>query len=341
MEVVDRTADRLIEADLLGEHTSVLWHAGEPMVVPQAFYRRAIGILSAKLGSRTTLHNALQTNATLIDHEWCHFLKEHCFDIGVSLDGPVEYHDDPRRFRSGRGSHAATMAGIGMLKQHGIPFGVICVLTQRSLANPEPIIDFLLSIGAESIGFNVEESEGCHVSRLYESLGLIDRFRFFVDLLWRKAQGSPVRIREFESVRRSILRTAPTPVNDQAAPFQIVSVDVKGGLATFSPELLTTSNVGGFGTFVLGNVLDASIAEMIASEKYGRLAADISTGVSQCLRSCAYYRFCGGGAPSNKLAEHGSATVTATMHCKLIIQQVAEAVVSGYENIHGNESAMQ
>ena len=42
---------------------------------------------------RSAIDNDLQTNGTLLDEEWCAFLREHRFLVGMSIDGPRELHD--------------------------------------------------------------------------------------------------------------------------------------------------------------------------------------------------------------------------------------------------------
>ena len=71
------------------------WHGGEPMLAGLDFYRRAVA-LQRKYACGKRIENSLQTNATLIDREWCDFLKEHNFLVGVSIDGPQSIHDGNR-----------------------------------------------------------------------------------------------------------------------------------------------------------------------------------------------------------------------------------------------------
>src|SRR4051812_15481906 len=45
----------------------LLWHAGEPLVMPRAFYECAGALLERYNDPPVEIHHALQTNATLID----------------------------------------------------------------------------------------------------------------------------------------------------------------------------------------------------------------------------------------------------------------------------------
>ncbi|MGI0100916.1 MAG: radical SAM protein [Candidatus Micrarchaeaceae archaeon] len=59
----------------ISEKITVLWHAGEPLVVPRDFYETAHNIISSRKPNNIELTYNFQTNGTLIDDSWCEFLK--------------------------------------------------------------------------------------------------------------------------------------------------------------------------------------------------------------------------------------------------------------------------
>ena len=69
------------------------WHGGETLMRPVAFYRRAL-VLQRKYAQGRQVDNCIQTNATLLTDEWCRFFRENNFLVGVSIDGPQEFHDE-------------------------------------------------------------------------------------------------------------------------------------------------------------------------------------------------------------------------------------------------------
>lgn len=91
---------------------SVVWHAGEPMVLPTSFYRDAFRIIDALKPAGVSVSHSFQTNGTLIDDAWCDLLIEKDVGIGVSIDGPKHLHDRNRLTRSGLGTFDRTIAGI-------------------------------------------------------------------------------------------------------------------------------------------------------------------------------------------------------------------------------------
>ena len=118
------------------EGVRVVWHAGEPMVLPIDFYRRAFRLIDGLKPPGLSVTHSFQTNGTLIDDAWCEFFAAEQISVGVSIDGPQLLHDINRVTRSGRGTFDRTIAGIRRLRRHGVPFHVISVLSAESLAAP-------------------------------------------------------------------------------------------------------------------------------------------------------------------------------------------------------------
>ena len=126
---------------------SVVWHAGEPMVLPIAFYRDAFAMIERLRPRDLAVVHSFQTNGTLIDDAWCEFFAEARVNVGVSIDGPRQLHDRNRVTRSGRGTFDRTIAGIRMLRRHAVPFHVISVLSSQSMAAPARHVRFLCRRG--------------------------------------------------------------------------------------------------------------------------------------------------------------------------------------------------
>ncbi|HZR84239.1 MAG TPA: cyclophane-forming radical SAM/SPASM peptide maturase GrrM/OscB [Candidatus Binatia bacterium] len=332
--IAPATLDRLFawvfESGLARNRFTVVWHAGEPMVLPPAFYAEALAALVRHNGAGVEVAHAFQTNATLVDDAWCDFIAAHGIRIGVSVDGPDFLNDRRRRTRSGRGTHARVVAGMRRLRAHGIPFHVITVLTHASLDYPDEIYDFYVEHGIEEIGFNVEEIEGPNVRSTLAGPDVGARYREFLarffDLATRRE--NPLRVREFDSTIAAVLhggRSDPPPTQE-SHPFAIVSVDHRGDFTTFSPELLGLASER-YGPFALGNVATHSLADAMASPHFAAIARDVAAGIARCRESCAYFPWCGGGAPANKVFENGTFDSTETLFCRLTRRAMLDVVV--------------
>jgi uncharacterized protein len=109
-----------------------------------------------------------------------------------------------------------------------------------------------------------------------------------------------------------------------------VTVAWNGDYSTFSPELLGQASAD-YGDFVLGNVQRSGYLACVASDRFQRLWRAVRDGVDACRRDCAYFGFCGGGAPVNKLYENGDLASTETLYCRSMLQRPFDAVLGRIE----------
>src|SRR6202040_4132146 len=135
------------------EGLSVVWHAGEPMVLPIAFYRHAFALIDELKPAELPLNHSFQTNGTLIDDAWADFIIEAKVNLGVSIDGPRRFHDLNRVNRAGRGTFDKAVSGVRLLRSRGVPFHVISVLTAASLNAPREMFEFYLNEGIDHVCF--------------------------------------------------------------------------------------------------------------------------------------------------------------------------------------------
>ncbi|MGH7030379.1 MAG: cyclophane-forming radical SAM/SPASM peptide maturase GrrM/OscB [Stellaceae bacterium] len=313
---------------------SVVWHAGEPMVLPIAFYRDAFAMIERLRPRDVAVVHSFQTNGTLIDDAWCAFFAEERVNLGVSIDGPKHLHDRNRVTRSGRGTFDRTIAGIRLLRRHAVPFHVISVLSSQSLAAPGEMFDFYVEEGIERVCFNVEESEGDHVSRSFADGDVEAAFYRFLSEFWRLSAASPGKItflREIEHALEQVIRPKEASFrNPLVEPFAITSMDWAGNISTFSPELLGLKNPA-YDDFVLGNINRDALVDLLCCPTLTRMRADIDAGVAMCRERCEYFSVCGGGEPVNKLAENGSFASTETTYCRLTRMRATDLVLDALE----------
>lgn len=338
LRTVRQAAQRLLDDGLAGEQLTVVWHAGEPLAMPIEFYRQAFETVEQLLGGVTQVTHAMQTNATLIDVQWCRLFQQHAVRVGVSVDGPAEMHDRHRHTRSGKGSHARVMRGLQQLREHGIPFHAIAVVTRQSLAHADAFFDFFLAHGIHDVGCNFDEAEGGH---LRSSLaGSEPAHATFLDRLLQHSieHHSRVVVRELASAWQLVAAPLPTyawrgrqwPDNAQVMPLALISVAWNGDFSTFSPELLGQRSAE-FGDFVLGNVADTGYVAALQSPVMQRLWPAVAAGIEACERHCAYFAYCGGGAPANKWFENADLASTQTLYCRSMVQRPFDVVLGRLE----------
>jgi uncharacterized protein len=338
--VTDKTLSNLFSqvfaSGWTGEELSVVWHAGEPTVLPVDFYRRAFRLIDGLKPPGVEINHSFQTNGTLLDDDWCDFFVEQRVNVGVSIDGPQRLHDINRRTRSGRGTFDRTIAGIRLLRRKGVPFHVITVLSAESLAAPEDMFRFYADEGIEHVCFNVEESEGGHVSESFADSGIEDAYYRFLSEFWRLSAASPGTIkfiREIDEAVQLVLRPSEAGFfNQLVEPFAVMSVDWRGNISTFSPELLGLKHAD-YEDFILGNINRDRLTDLRQRPVLQKMLADIRSGVALCQERCEYFSVCGGGEPVNKLFENGGFSTTETTYCRMTKKRATDLVLDRLDHI--------
>lgn len=343
LDTLRAAAEFFVRDGLVDAGTSVVWHAGEPLTVPVSWYRQASAVLAetwpemeGAMRPKRGPRQLIQTNATLIDDDWCLFFRDHEVDVGISLDGPAAIHDARRLTRSGGGTHSAAMRGVAALRRAGLDCHVICVVGDHSLDAADAIMDFFIGEGFSRLAFSVEEMEGANQRSSLQADNAVARFEAFLDRVLDRAAAAPfaISVREEELIRASLLdpRFGAKRAGMEAHPFDIVTVSVEGRVSTFSPELAgLAGRPGDPAGFFLGDVRRDRLADIMARPGFIALADEIRQGVAACQSACPYFDLCGGGAPSNKLAEHGRFDCTETLSCRLSRQVVADVVLGRIE----------
>src|ERR1039458_8303019 len=85
----------------------------------------------------------LQTNGTLLNDEWCAFLRENKFLVGLSIDGPQELHDRFRVDKGGQPTFAKVFAAGRLLQKYEIPFNTLTVVNRVNAKRPLDVYRFL------------------------------------------------------------------------------------------------------------------------------------------------------------------------------------------------------
>ncbi len=150
-DVLESYIRQYIEQQTVPE-ISFAWQGGEPTLLGVRFFRRVVELQQKYAGDRK-ITNALQTNGTLLDDEWGVFLRENNFLVGLSLDGPRELHDTYRVDKKGRSSFDRVVAGLEILKKHGVEFNTLTVVSRANSQKPLATYRFLRGIGSGFMQF--------------------------------------------------------------------------------------------------------------------------------------------------------------------------------------------
>jgi uncharacterized protein len=149
--VLERYIQQYIEAQDIPEITFA-WQGGEPTLMGVEFFKR-VAAYQQKYAEGKTIKNALQTNGTLLDDDWCAFFKQHDFLIGLSIDGPRHLHDKYRVDKKGEPTHDLVMRGMGLLRKHQVEFNNLVVVNRANQHYPLEVYNFLKEHGSGFMQF--------------------------------------------------------------------------------------------------------------------------------------------------------------------------------------------
>lgn len=107
--------------------------------------------------------------------------------------------------------------------------------------------------------------------------------------------------------------------NAQNQAGRMLNVGWDGGYCYWSPELVGSLEIGNLHAGGLDRAAHAAVQRAI------------DAGIARCRRDCAHFDFCLGGAPANKLAEHGSFAAAETMACRLSQKVLIDAVLEALD----------
>ena len=276
---------------------SYAFQGGEPTLRGLAFFQKVVEYQNQYNKNKIQVHNALQTNGLLIDEDWCRFLKENHFLVGVSLDGTKEIHDTYRHTRKEGGpTFDLVCSAIRLMESSGVDFNILTVVNQAAAENIQEIYSFY-----RQKKWNYQQYIACldpldepHGQNEY-SLAPEQYGQFLIRLfrLWYKdwKKGRQPYIRQFENYIGILLGHFPEAC-DQRGTCSIQNVvEADGSVYPCDFYMLNDYCLGNFNENRLDEI-DARRKEIGFLERSLKLDPDC--------KHCAYYRLCRGGCQRNR-----------------------------------------
>lgn len=111
------------------------FQGGEPTLAGLDFFKKVIELQKKYSRPNLRVSNALQTNGMMLDKEWCSFLAENHFLVGLSLDGTKQTHDLYRIQPDQKGSYSRVLRSAQLMTQHKVDFNILTVVTAQLAKN--------------------------------------------------------------------------------------------------------------------------------------------------------------------------------------------------------------
>ena len=179
-ELLERFIEQYLSSQTMNE-VLFCWHGGETLMRPLSFYKRVIE-LQRQYARGRVVDNCIQTNGTMLTDEWCRFFAENHWLVGISIDGPQEFHDEYRRTKRGGPSWRKVMNGINLLNKHGVEWNAMAVVNDYNADYPVEFYRFFKDMGCHYLQFApiveriLKHDDGRHLAAPDESDGRLADF---------------------------------------------------------------------------------------------------------------------------------------------------------------------
>lgn len=202
LETLENVLQKVL--DFADGECTIAFQGGEPTLASLDFYRECLRLEKKHNHKNIRISHAIQTNGFLLDREWCSFLAENDFLVGLSVDGIKATHDAYRRDAEGGDTYFRILNAAGMLKESGAQFNVLTVVNGKTAPKIRKIYENYRKLGfawqqyiacLEPVGEVRGVREYALTPQAYGQF-LIDLFELWY-LDWR--QGKQPYIRQFEN----------------------------------------------------------------------------------------------------------------------------------------------
>lgn len=337
-EIAKQTAFRIGEHALAHQMPAVdlILHGGEPLLAGRDLISLLVTATREQAGPDVLVNARLQTNGVGIDDSYLQLFRDLDIRVGVSLDGTAEAHNRHRRFASGRGSHAAVVAGLRKLT--GAPYqelfaGLLCTIdlhndpiaTYQSLASlGPPKIDFLLPHGtwtAPPPGRIAGAGETPYADWLIE---IFDH--------WYPKPETGIRL--FEEIMHLLLGGVSSSEMVGLAPTRILVIETDGAVEQGDSLKIAFHGAPHTGLHVNTDPLDAALSlPGVVARQLGSLA------LSPTCRECGILNICGGGLYAHRYRS-GNGFYNPSVYCPDLMRLIEHIRASMQANIDARREGL-
>lgn len=336
MKIAKKSVERIFEYAKQNElnFISLSLHGGEPLLVGKDWISQFMHEIKKLAPENLRVQISLQTNGTLLDEDWISLLKSYGISLGISFDGPPEWHNRYRVDFSGRGSYQKVRNAVDLVIEKGIEapnWGVLVV------ANPNysgvDIYKHLIDIGVSNMDFLWPDYHHDNIPP-WPPGALAEFYKNIFDK-WFQAADPNITIRWFEiaiglilGINRKIDSLGPNSL-------EMAVVETDGSLEPLD-VLRTCEN----GMAQVGlNVMNDSISDLYKTELFKECCDNQSLLPTVC-KSCSAYKVCGGGYMPHRWGK-GRRFENNSVHCNDIFSVLRHIAMRLNQNLKGREHLLK
>jgi uncharacterized protein len=293
------TLERLVETYLFYSFPASMFafQGGEPTLAGLPFFEKLVEFQQRHGRGGQSVSNALQTNAMLLDKQWCDLFREYQWLLGVSLDGPEQEHDRYRFSKDGRGTWKRVIQSVELLQAEKVEFNILCVLSQANVERPKELYRFFRGLGIDNLQFIPLAEFDAEGNPLPFTITAEQYGRFLCELFdawWPERR--KVRVRFFDNIAEALAGSKPGNCTMHATCDSYVVVEYNGDV--YPCDFFVESS------WKLGNCAVDSWAEIARRVRRRQFAAKKTVPHAECA-VCEYETICHGGCPKLRHGRNG------------------------------------
>ena len=306
------------------------WHGGEPTLAGLQFFQCIVELQQKHLPENFRIINGLQTNGTLLNDEWCLFLKKENFIVGISMDGPENFHSANRFRKDGQSCFDEVLRGYQLLKTYEIPCEILCVVNSSNATYPLEIYRYFKYLKAEFITFlplvEKQTSAGKLVSERSVNAKAFGEFLCSIFDEWKTSDIGSVKIQLFEEAIRTAFGLEHTLCIFKKTCGGVTVLESNGDF--YSCDHFVNES------HLLGNIRKTPLSQLLespAQKVFGQ--AKLALLPDYCLK-CEVREMCNGACPKDRFIDTPDGQLGLNYlcegyklffnHCKPFVEKVAE-----------------
>lgn len=292
-EILAKAAERI--ADHARDHrlpeVHVVLHGGEPLLAGTARLRTAAEELYRALDGVSTLDLRIHTNGVLLNERFCELFRDLGIKVGVSLDGDKTSNDRHRRYADGRSSHAQVLRAVDLLgtpRYRHLFAGLLCTIDIEN--DPVAVYEALVALDPPRMDFLLPHATWDVPPPRPD--GSTTPYADWLDVVHRRweADGRPVPVRLFDSVRRTLRGESSLTESLGLAPADLVVIETDGTFEQADSLKTAYEDAPATGMDVFTHSLDEVLGHPgLLSRQQG------IEGLAEECRACPVVTSCGGG----------------------------------------------
>jgi uncharacterized protein len=292
------TLERLVESYLAYSYprSSFIFQGGEPTLAGLPYFQKLVEFQTQYGRKGQVVSNALQTNAVLLDEDWCRLFREYNWFLGVSLDGPESMHDLYRYKKDRTGTWKRVMQSVELLQKQQVPFNILCVVSQANVNHAAELYRFFKSLGVDNLQFIPLAEFDPAGNPLPFALTAQQYGKFLVDLheAWQPDRRS-MHIRFFDNILEALAGQKPSTCTMHETCDSYVVVEYNGDV--FPCDFFVEK------PWKLGNIIADSWGAIAARPRRFQFAGKKTLAHPEC-QVCEYQSLCHGGCPKFRHGPH-------------------------------------